>query len=252
VIVEITVRLLPLPLGAPVTGLATFQTMHELAIAVQRIQASGVYPSMLEVLNRVSITALDELEGTSLGAQGEQALLIFQLDVAATGALSTTEIILRETGAKTIDVTDDANRTAEIIKIRQDIFQAGAQYGRLIIEDVAVPLGRLAEVVDEAERIAQKYDQRLLLLGHAGDGNLHPDFILTEAAGPLPAATRAAIEELLPYIISVGGTVSAEHGIGGLKNEWVPQQLSPEVRALQTAIKAVFDPLGIMNPGRKI
>jgi FAD/FMN-containing dehydrogenase len=207
---------------------------------------------MLEILNRVSIEALDEYEGSHLGSHGEQALLIFQIDVAAADALSTVEQVLHTYGATKIDVTEDQQRTSEIIKIRQDIFAAGAQYGRLIVEDVAVPLGQLAKVADKAETLASKYDQRLLLLGHAGDGNLHPDIILEDKEGALPEKTQRFIDELLAFVIQVGGTISAEHGIGSLKNAWVPNQLDANVRILQKQIKQVFDPLGILNPGRKI
>lgn len=252
VVVEATVRLRPVPFGDTVTGIATFADVHQLTKAVQVLQVSGVNPSMLEILNRVSIEALDEYEGIDLGGRGEQALLIFQLDVAVAGALALVNKLLQQVGAKTIDVTDDPTRTATIIKIRQDIFAAGAQYGRLIVEDIAVPLGKLAIVADKAEEIATKYHQRLLLLGHAGDGNLHPDIILESPAGPLPDETQAYIAELLPFVISIGGTVSAEHGIGTIKKKWVSQQLSPEVQAVQQQIKQVFDPLGILNPGRKI
>lgn len=252
VIVEITVRLLPIPYGASVTGLATFNSMQALMSAVQRIQASGLYPSMLEALNRVSIEALDQYENLDLGARGSQALLIFQLDVAVDGALEVAQQELQAAGAVKVDVTADVERTQEIIKIRQDVFKAGAQYGRLIVEDIAVPLGSLATVVARAEEIAEKYQQRLLLLGHAGDGNLHPDFILESTEGPIPAELDAAIAELLTYVISVGGTVSAEHGIGSLKKKWVDQQLSPAVVQLQKQLKQVFDPQGILNPERKV
>ena len=220
--------------------------------AVQAVQASGVNPSMLEILNRVSIEALDEYEHSHLGSHGEQALLIFQIDVAVAGVLEKLDKLLHEYGATKIDVTEDAGRTAEIIKIRQDIFAAGAQYGRLIVEDIAVPLGQLAKVADKAEELADKYQQRLLLLGHAGDGNLHPDIILEDRDGDLPEGTQKFIDELLDFVIQVNGTVSAEHGIGSLKNAWVPKQLDENVRALQKQVKKAFDPVGILNPGRKI
>ncbi len=203
-------------------------------------------------MNLVSIEALDQYENLDLGARGSQALLIFQLDVAVDGALEVAKQELQAAGAVKVDVTADVDRTKEIIKIRQDVFKAGAQYGRLIVEDIAVPLGSLATVVARAEEIAEKYQQRLLLLGHAGDGNLHPDFILESTEGPIPAELDAAIAELLTYVISVGGTVSAEHGIGSLKKKWVDQQLSPAVVQLQKQIKQVFDPQGILNPERKV
>ena len=252
IIVEAIVHIIPIPSGNSITGLATFPTIHELMRAVQAVQASGVNPSMLEILNRVSIEALDEYEHSHLGSHGEQALLIFQIDVAVSGVLEKLDKLLQEYGATKIDVTEDAGRTAEIIKIRQDIFAAGAQYGRLIVEDIAVPLGQLAKVADKAEELADKYQQRLLLLGHAGDGNLHPDIILEDRDGDLPEGTQKFIDELLDFVIQVNGTVSAEHGIGSLKNAWVPKQLDENVRALQKQVKKAFDPVGILNPGRKI
>ena len=252
IIVEAIVHIIPIPSGNSITGLATFPTIHELMRAVQAVQASGVNPSMLEILNRVSIEALDEYEHSHLGSHGEQALLIFQIDVAVAGVLEKLDKLLQEYGATKIDVTEDAGRTAEIIKIRQDIFAAGAQYGRLIVEDIAVPLGQLAKVADKAEELADKYQQRLLLLGHAGDGNLHPDIILEDRDGDLPEGTQKFIDELLDFVIQVNGTVSAEHGIGSLKNAWVPKQLDENVRALQKQVKKAFDPVGILNPGRKI
>ena len=252
IIVEAIVHIIPIPSGNSITGLATFPTIHGLVRAVQAVQASGVNPSMLEILNRVSIEALDEYEHSHLGSHGEQALLIFQIDVAVSGVLEKLDKLLQEYGATKIDVTEDAGRTAEIIKIRQDIFAAGAQYGRLIVEDIAVPLGQLAKVADKAEELADKYQQRLLLLGHAGDGNLHPDIILEDRDGDLPEGTQKFIDELLDFVIQVNGTVSAEHGIGSLKNAWVPKQLDENVRALQKQVKKAFDPVGILNPGRKI
>lgn len=115
-----------------------------------------------------------------------------------------------------------------------------------------MPLGQLAKVADKAEELADKYQQRLLLLGHAGDGNLHPDIILEDRDGDLPEGTQKFIDELLDFVIQVNGTVSAEHGIGSLKNAWVPKQLDENVRALQKQVKKAFDPVGILNPGRKI
>ena len=251
IIVEATVRLLPIPYGDSVTGLATFPSMTTLSQAVQTLQASGLYPAMLEVMNQVTIAALDEYEGSQLGAEGAQAMLIFQLDVAAEGALAVAQTLLKQAGATHLSVTTDATEAARIMKYRQDIFAAGAQYGRLIVEDIAVPLGQLATAVPAIEALAQKHHQKLLLLGHAGDGNLHPDVILAETTADLPAQTQAFIDDLLTYAISIGGTISAEHGVGELKQKWARQQVPATVQALQQQIKAVFDPQGILNLGRK-
>lgn len=252
IIVEATVKLIALPFGATVTGLATFYSMKQLSVGVQNISSSGLYPSMLEALNQTSLEALDNLEKTDLGANGAKALLIFQLDVAPTGSLDKLQEILSNSGAAHVDVTDDADYAQKIIKIRQDYYQAEAAYGRLLVEDIAVPLSKLPELADFVEKLEFKGQVKAFLGGHAGDGNFHPNFAIPHEVKEIPAELDQAIDQIFEYVLSLGGTISAEHGIGDLKKKWVNQQLGPDLVALQQRVKLAFDPNNILNPGRKV
>jgi len=252
IIVEATVKLVALPFGATVTGLATFYSMKQLSVGVQNISSSGLYPSMLEALNQTSLEALDNLEKTNLGANGAKALLIFQLDVAPTGSLDKLQEILSNSGAAHVDVTDDADYAQKIIKIRQDYYQAEAAFGRLLVEDIAVPLSKLPELADFVEKLEFKGQVKAFLGGHAGDGNFHPNFAIPHEVKEIPAELDQAIDQIFEYVLSLGGTISAEHGIGDLKKKWVNQQLGPDLVALQQRVKLAFDPNNILNPGRKV
>ncbi|CAH0418318.1 FAD-binding oxidoreductase [Periweissella ghanensis] len=252
IIVEATVRLLPVPFGNPVTGLATFKNMKALSIGVQKISGSGLYPSILEALNSTSIEALDRYEHATLAKDGAQALLIFQLDVAPVGAVTALEKILKESAAIQVSVTDDPEFATKIIKIRQDYYAAENAYGRLLVEDVAVPLSKLPELAEFVESIELSSNVKAFLGGHAGDGNFHPNFAIANDLAEIPAEVTTAIHQIFEFALGLGGTISAEHGIGELKNEWLTATLGQQVVALQQQIKAVFDPHDILNTGRKV
>lgn len=252
IITAATVKLLPIPFGNPVTGLATFDNMKQLSIGVQNISGSGLYPSMMEALNKTSIEALDNLEKSDLGKGGAESLLIFQLDVAPAGAVDALKKILTKSGALQVNVTDDPDYAKKIIKIRQDYYQAEATYGRLIVEDVAVPLSKLPDLADFVEKLQFTSKVTAFLGGHAGDGNFHPNFAVSKEYSETPADVNDAINRIFKYVQSIGGTISAEHGIGDLKYKWVLPQLGEDVVELQRKVKAAFDPNNILNPGRKV
>ena len=252
IIVEATVRLMPLPFGNPVTGLATFKDMKQLSVGVQKLSGSGLYPSMLEALNDTSIEALDRLEKTNLAGDGASALLIFQLDSAAAGSVEASKKLLKAAGALQISVTNDADYAKKIIKIRQDYYQAEAYYGRLVVEDVAVPLSKLPDLAAFIEKLKFTTKVKAFLGGHAGDGNFHPNIAIPKDSKGVPADVQKAIDQIFEYVISLGGTISSEHGIGELKNKWVEPQLGAATAELQRKIKATLDPNNILNPGRKL
>lgn len=252
VIVAATVKLLPIPFGKPVTGLATFANMEELSIGVQKISASGLYPAMMEALNDTSITALDRLEGSDLGKGGAKALLIFKLEGAPAGALAALKQILTDAHALHVSVTEDPEYSDKIIKIRQDYYRAEAAYGRLIVEDIAVPLSKLPELADFVEKLSFTTNVTAFLGGHAGDGNFHPNIAIPRDLDSIPADVEEAIYKIFTYAQSVGGTISAEHGVGEIKKQWVLPQLGQDLVDLQKRVKLTFDPNNILNPGRKI
>ncbi len=120
--------------------------------------------------------------------------------------------------------------------------------GTTLIEDVSVPRSRLAEMFDEIARIERDYALVIPTVAHAGDGNLHPNFVF--AGEDVPDVVWHAADDLFRSALRLGGTLTGEHGIGVLKRRWLADELGEDQWELQRQIKAVFDPLGILNPGK--
>jgi D-lactate dehydrogenase len=128
-----------------------------------------------------------------------------------------------------------------------------ARWPRKISEDVAVPLGRLPELIAAARQIGARNRLDTASFGHAGDGNLHVNFLYDPTADPeSPQRVRAAVAQLFAATIALGGTLSGEHGVGLAKRPYLSVEQPPELRDLQRAIKRAWDPKGILNPGKKI
>ncbi|MGE4553239.1 MAG: FAD-linked oxidase C-terminal domain-containing protein, partial [Desulfovibrionaceae bacterium] len=117
-------------------------------------------------------------------------------------------------------------------------------------EDIAVPRGRVAEAVRRAREITDRYGLKLLLFGHLGDGNLHVDIMFDAADQAQHDRAAKARDEVFDTALDLGGTVSGEHGIGLSKREAATRQIGAAERGLMAEVRRVFDPLGIMNPGK--
>ena len=151
-----------------------------------------------------------------------------------------------------VSVTDDPEYAKKIVKIRQDYYKAEAAYGRLVVEDVAVPLSKLPELAEFVDNLSFTSPVKAFLGGHAGDGNFHPNIAIPKDLDTIPEDVQSAITKIFAFAQSLGGTISAEHGIGDLKYGWIVSQLGQEVVDLQRKVKQAFDPNNILNPGRKI
>jgi FAD/FMN-containing dehydrogenase len=126
-----------------------------------------------------------------------------------------------------------------------------AQRGGKASEDIAVPLDRLGEAIEESLEIGRRLGLPAASWGHAGDGNLHTTFLIdNEDAGEVDAAVRAS-DELFELALRLGGTISGEHGVGVVKRPWLERQLGPRAYELHAAIKHAFDPKNLLNPGKK-
>lgn len=252
IITEVTVKLFPIPLGKTITGIAFFDNMAKLAAGVKAIRNSGLYPSMLEALDGKTVRALDKYEHTHYSQSATSSLLIFSIDSASDLKLSTTQKILDEQGAWQVQITDDAEKAKSLIKLRQDMLPAvfaNAKY--YIMEDMAVPLSKLAEMVTYIDQVGQELNVDIYTAGHAGDGNLHPSLLWNDQPTP-PKAVIEATRRLFRKALALGGTISGEHAVGMSKNQWTNEELGDQVDALQHQIKNLFDPMGILNPKRKI
>ncbi len=251
VITAVWLRLMPEPeVRLPV--LAVFGSAQEGADAVALAMASGVVPSALEFLDRGAIEAarasypgelpadaefavLAEADGTLAGATAEQALLADMLRSTATDLIA-----------------PPAAAAARIWAWRDGVsLGVLAHRGGKLSEDIVVPVDRLAEAVLGVRALGEEVGLETTTWGHAGDGNLHASFMFDRADADQLARATAAAPRLFALARSLGGSISGEHGIGRFKLA-AAAELPADILRLQAAIKDVFDPAGIMNPGAKI
>ena len=138
--------------------------------------------------------------------------------------------------------------------MRRSFHAAMEARGTVLIEDIAVPRSELAAMFAAIEGIERTFGIEIPTVAHAGDGNLHPNFVFepVEVDGRLevPESVWAAADELFVTCLRLGGTLTGEHGVGLLKKRWLRDELGDDSFELQQQLKRVFDPLGILNPGK--
>jgi glycolate oxidase len=250
VIVEATVRLRPVPTGPVATVGAWFEDVVSAAAACAAITAAGIRPAALELMDAEALTAIDAYLGERLSERGNTFLLL-QTDGAASAAeaAAALEIIGRSGGDA--ELTTDPVEGERLFAIRRAFHPALEARGTVLIEDVAVPRSALPQIFAEIAAIGARHGLRIPTVAHAGDGNLHPNFVYTpEADGSAPEVVWVAAGELFAAALRLGGTLTGEHGVGLLKRAWLRDELGDDQVELQRQVKAVFDPHGLLNPGK--
>ncbi len=249
VITELTLRLLPTPPPAS-TLVANFASIEAAAAAVVAITAT-LRPCMLELMDNGSINAVEDMVKMGLD-RSAGALLLARSDApgeAAAAEIEQIEKACRSAGAADVFTTDDPDEGEAFAAARRAAFPAMERVGALLLEDVGVPVPELPALVHGIRAIAEARDTAIVLVAHAGDGNTHP--IIAYPPGDVAAEARArlAFGEVMDLALSLGGTITGEHGVGRLKAPWLAAQLGPDVMALTQRIKDALDPDGILNPG---
>jgi glycolate oxidase len=251
VITEVTLRLLP-PQPAMSTMVATFASIEAAANAVLAT-VRRLRPCTLELMDRTSINAVEDYVAMGLDRTAE-ALLLARSDAPGSAASAEVAVVAAECerhGAEVFTTDDQAEGDAFAVA-RRAAFPALERQGDLLLEDVGVPLPALPALVRGIAEIAAQQRTTIAVVAHAGDGNTHP-LIVYDARDPAATArAQAAFGEVMDLAISLGGTISGEHGVGRLKKPWLPAYLGPDVMALTRRIKHALDPDGILNPGAVI
>jgi glycolate oxidase len=246
VIVEATLRLRPLPIGPRATIGAYFATVEEAARASSAITATRLQPAAMELIGESALAGIGEHLGLELGGRGSYLLVQFDGPGAATEADSAASII-RSLGGEAEATTDEAEGD-RLFAIRRAFHPAMAAKGTVLIEDVAVPRSQLPAMFAAISGIERKYGMVIPTVAHAGDGNLHPNFVFE---GPdVPAVVWDAADELFQACLRLGGTLTGEHGVGILKRRWLRDELGGDQVNVQRELKRVFDPRNILNPGK--
>jgi glycolate oxidase len=230
---------------------AEFPSARAACDAVCAIMAGGHVPSLLELMDRTTVRAVNALTGMGLPETTEALLLAAfdthdpAADLAAVGALC------EAAGATEVVPADDLAESELLLQARRAALPAlEAVKGTTMIDDVCVPRSRLGDLIEGIERIAGKHRLTIGVCAHAGDGNTHPTVCFDASDPDESRRARASFDEIMALGLELGGTITGEHGVGVLKKEWLAREIGPVGLELQRQIKQVFDPLGILNPGK--
>ncbi len=246
IITELTLSLAIRPKN-PATVIATFPNI---SLAAQAAASLLVFsPSMLEIIDQTTINAVEAWH--PLGFESAGSVLIMQLDEGTDQCEAALRVCSEFSMLDGVS-SDDPADSADLIRIRKLAYPALERLGATLLDDVAVPVTCIAQLVEEVEALSKKLDLTIGIFGHAGDGNLHPTIVYPH--GDEAAAQRAQIAfgQIVEIAQKLGGTASGEHGIGSIKTEFVKNETSLQVIELQRGIKKLFDPFNILNPGKKL
>ncbi|WP_249353785.1 FAD-linked oxidase C-terminal domain-containing protein [Microbacterium sp. 2FI] len=247
VVVGATLKLRRLVPGEVCTIAATFPDVRSAATASAAVTASGAQPAIMELLDAASLAAIHALLAFEQPAPRTAQLTIQTDGLQAAAEGDAIAGLLRGAGG-TVTMTHDRAEGERLLAVRRSMHAAMAALGTTLIEDVAVPRSALPAMFDEIARIEGEYGIVIPTVAHAGDGNLHPNFVFD---GPdVPPHIWDAADDLFRSALRLGGTLTGEHGIGVLKRRWLVDELGDDQWELQRRITAVFDPAGILNPGK--
>ena len=249
VITRAILRLIP---AQPVrsTLVAAFPTVAAAADAVVAIGAT-LRASMMELMDNASLNAVEDYRPMGLD-RNAGAMLLAQSDApgdARALEISAMEAACEIAGAKEVFVTDDPDEGELFVAARRAAFPAVEALGTLLLEDVGVPVPLLPELLAGIAKIASTRDTEVPVVAHAGDGNTHPLVVYDPTDEEARVRAYQAFDDIMALAISLGGTITGEHGVGRAKKAALPDQLGPEVMALTRTIKKALDPQGILNPG---
>ncbi len=252
VITEIVVKLLPLP-ETKRTLVAYFRNLVDAARTVEKTIASKIIPATMEFMDQATMKVVDDFAKLGLPLDMKSMLLIEQDGMGEQVIKDMERIaqIAREEGAALVEVAQTPEEGSKLLAARRSALAALSRLKpTTILEDATVPRSRLAEIVEQIERIAEKYQVQVCTFGHAGDGNLHPTCMTDERDQEEIHRVEKAFEEIFHEAIRLGGTITGEHGVGMAKMNYLSLKVGEGGLELMKRLKAAFDPNNIMNPGK--
>jgi glycolate oxidase len=252
IITKIILRLIPKP-EAKKTLMAIFNELDTAAQVVTMIIKRGIIPVTLELMDDLTIRCVENHLKLGLPLDAG-AILIIEVDGPAQlvdqQARQIAELC-RENGVREVKVAEDEKEREEIWRARRAVSAAVVQIKPTkISEDIAVPRSQIPNMVKRLKAIAQKYSLNLVIFGHAGDGNLHPNILCDKNDPDEMERVEKAIAELFKAAVELGGTLTGEHGIGTMKAPYLKYETGETGFQVMYAIKKALDPKNILNPGK--
>ncbi|MDA1036338.1 MAG: glycolate oxidase subunit GlcD, partial [Chloroflexi bacterium] len=234
------------------TALAMFPSLDLAAEGVTALFATGALPVTLEIMDRTSLEITERTLGFPLKPE-HQAMLLVEADGNDEGSVraevEAMAAALGEAGASHLQVARDEAERDALWRARRSVASAlGSQAPSRLGEDIVVPRSQIPEMIRRVQAISQEHGFRIAVFGHAGDGNLHPNFLFDLANEGELQRLEVAASKIFRAAIELGGTLSGEHGIGSLKREFMEDAVGKDALGLMRGIKRLIDPNGIMNP----
>ncbi|GAA3484268.1 MULTISPECIES: FAD-binding oxidoreductase [Streptomyces] len=230
---------------------AEFPSATAACDAVCRIMERGHTPSLLELMDRTTVRAVNTMSHMGL-PDSTEALLLAAFDTPdPTADLAAVAELCTTAGATEVVPAADAAESELLLQARRMSLTAlEAVKSATMIDDVCVPRSRLGAMIEGTAAIAQKYDLTIGVCAHAGDGNTHPVVCFDHTDADESRRARESFDEIMALGLELGGTITGEHGVGVLKKEWLARELGEVSVEMHRGIKAAFDPLGLLNPGK--
>ena len=252
VVTEITLKINPRPTAAS-TALATFDTLEDAGRAVSQIMYSGIIPSVLEILGRHTLEAINQ--NTDLNLPEVDAMLLAETD-GYTHEETDFQIkkvmeVFSKNNPREVKEAKSEQEAVELWKARKSAYAVLARIKtHFVLEDVTVPMGKVADLLKGIEEISRKHGIQIATFGHAGDGNLHPQILYDGYDPEQVRRMEGASADLFKLAISLGGTLTGEHGIGLSKASYMTLEHDPVAMDVMRSLKRLFDPNNILNPGK--
>src|SRR5690606_7754261 len=252
VVVGATVRLTPKP-AQPATVVAIFEDLADLADFPADLATLGITPSMLEVMDSATINAVEDRFRMGLNRMAG-ALVIAQVDSGDTRSIGAQVAGLAgDLGAVETYVAADPAGAEMLLQARRLAYTALGQADRTaLLDDVAVPIPRLVDLIRSIQRVSDEQGVRVATFGHLGDGSLHPTIVYDARDPGSVVRAKDAFDAIVEAALASGGVVTGEHGVGSLKVRHLSTQLDTAAAGIHAAIKTSLDPNGILNPGKVV
>jgi glycolate oxidase len=251
VITEATLRLRPVG-QRPRTMAALFPSTRSAGELVCAVVAAGLTPSLLEIMDAVTVRAANAYLNCDL-PQDAAAMVVAQSDAGGeAGRAEIAELaeLARRCGAGEVIEAEDEAEGELLLAARRAAGPALDRLGTTLVDDVCVPRDRLGDLIDGVAAIAEAHRLVIGMVGHAGDGNMHPNVVFDQDDASSVRQARQAFGEVMDLALSMGGTITGEHGVGVLKREWLDRELGPVSLGVHRALKQALDPAGLFNPGK--
>ena len=252
VVTEITLKINPKPTAAS-TAVATFEDLEDAGRAVSQIMYSGIIPSVLEILGKHTILAINQ--NTDLNLPEVDAMLLAETDgytrEETDYQMQKVIDVFKKNRPKEVKQAASEEEAAELWKARKSAYPVLARIkSHFVLEDVTVPMAKVADLLKGVEAIAEKHQIQIATFGHAGDGNLHPQILYDGYDPEQVRRMEGASADLFKLAIELGGTLTGEHGIGLSKAPYMTLEHDRVAMDVMRSIKKMLDPNNILNPGK--